>query len=77
MRNVNIGDRIVFTVFGEDRSWRTTCTVTAVSDPDIVTEPTHWTFSGVTDTGRFVGGYFDQVIELLEPGVKSQSKGVQ
>ena len=75
MRNVNIGDRIVFTGFGEDRSWRITCTVTAVSD--IVTEPTHWTFSGVTDTGRFVGGYFDQVIEILEPGVKSQSKGVQ
>ena len=66
MKNIVIGDRIVFTGFGEDTSWRTECTVTHVSDPKIVIEPTHWTFSGRTDSGRPVGGYFDQVIEIVQ-----------
>lgn len=63
--NVQVGDRIIFTGLGKDTSWSCECTVTNVSDPEIVTDPAHWTFSGRTDSGKFVGGYFDQVIEIL------------
>lgn len=66
MNNVNIGDRIIFSGFGEDTTWRVTCTVVAVSDPAIVADPAHRSFSGMTDGNRAVGGYFDQVVEVLQ-----------
>lgn len=62
---VQVGERIIFTGFGEDSSWRCECIVTNVSDPEIVTDPSHWTFTGKTDSGKPVGGYFDQIIEIV------------
>lgn len=66
MDSVNIGDRIIFSGFGEDTTWRVTCTVFAVSDPAIVADPAHRSFSGMTDGNRAVGGYFDQIVEVLQ-----------
>ena len=65
MNSVNIGDRIIFSGFG-GTIWCTTCTVTAVSDPAIAADPAHRSFSGMTDDGRAVGGYFDQIIEVVQ-----------
>jgi hypothetical protein len=70
MNNVNIGDRIIFSGFGADTSWRITCTVFAVSDPGIGEDPALCSFSGMTDGNRAVGGYFDQVIEVLQAGAE-------
>lgn len=61
----NIGDRIIFTGLGAGCHWRTECTVTQVSDPKIVVDPEQMLFSGVTDSGREVGGYFDQIVEIV------------
>lgn len=60
-----IGDQIIFTGFGADCHWRTECTVTHVSDSKIVVDPAQMLFSGVTDSGRSVGGYFDQIVEIV------------
>ena len=65
MVNIKVGDRIVFGDIEKKSSWRTECVVISGSDPDIVKEPTHRTFSGMTDSGRYVGGYLDQVVEIL------------
>lgn len=58
------GDRIVFTGLVES-DWRCECTIISVSDPQIVRESTHRTFSGITDDRRAVGGYLDQILEIV------------
>lgn len=60
-----IGDRIIFTGLGAGCHWRTECMVTQVSDPKIVVNPAQMLFSGVTDSGCMVGGYFDQIVEIV------------
>ena len=60
-----VGDRVIFTQYCVDRHWRTECTVTQVSDPKIVVDPAQMLFSGVTDSGRMVGGYFDEIVEIV------------